>query len=100
MQHRTWLSTLAVSSLALSCLATVPAQAQDGNGLGRLSDYIRLAENDTTGTVVKNRWLVQFKGAPVVEGGSVGAIASQQKAVIAAIMMSAAASTTRAPCAT
>ena len=84
MQHRTWLSTLAVSSLALSCLATVPAQAQDGNGLGRLSDYIRLAENDTTGTVVKNRWLVQFKGAPVVEGGSVGAIASQQKAVIAA----------------
>ncbi|GAA1392064.1 S8 family serine peptidase [Luteococcus peritonei] len=84
MQHRTWLSTLAVSTLALSCLSTVPAQARPTDGLGRLSDYIKLAENDTTGSIVTNRWLVRFAGAPVVEGGSQAAIARQQKTLIAA----------------
>ncbi|WP_394275352.1 S8 family serine peptidase [Luteococcus sp.] len=82
MQHKRMVSGLAATALAVSGLCTVaPAHAQDRD-LGRLSDYIRLAENDHTGQVVKNRWLVKVEGAPVVAGGSTTAATKTQKKVV------------------
>lgn len=84
MQHKRMVSGLAATALAVSGLCTAaPAHAQDRD-LGRLSDYIRLAENDQTGQVVKNRWLVKVEGAPVVSGGSTSAATRAQKQVVAA----------------
>ncbi len=81
-QHRTWMVGLAASSVALSCLAATPAQARNEDVLGRMSDYIKLAEQDSTGRIVKNRWLVQFAGAPVSDGGNAATIARNQKKVV------------------
>lgn len=77
---------LAAVALAASGLVALPPQAHaDAKGvdLGRMSDYIKVATSDTSGTVLHNRWLVRVQGDSQADGGTATSTANEQNAVLA-----------------
>ena len=85
MQRRFWTAALAVSALVASGLTagSLPARADD-HSLGRMGDHIRLARADTSGTVLKDRWLVEVGGPTVTDGGTAASVTARQDAVVKA----------------
>ncbi|WP_420176880.1 S8 family serine peptidase [Luteococcus sp. OSA5] len=83
--HSRMMSGLAASALVVSGLCSLPQQAQaQDRDLGRMSDYIKIAQQDQTGQVVRNRWLVQVEGAVTAQGGKSAQNVNAQKKVMAA----------------